>query len=339
MTDSDVMNSIDLRSDTVTQPSSAMRDVMRDAPVGDDVYVEDPTIIALESYAANLLGKEAAIFAPSGTQSNLLGLLAHCQRGDEYIVGSNAHTFRYEGGGAAVLGSIQPHSIPMDQQGCMSLEDIRGAVKPDDIHFACSKVVCLENTHAGTPLPAGYVPQVRQLCDEFSLALHLDGARLFNAAVAQNVSPAVIAEHFDSVSICLSKGLGAPVGSLLVGRADLIKSARRWRKVLGGGMRQGGIIAAGGLHALTYHVHHLVLDHQRADRVARVLQSKFGAGAVRLATNMIHLNLPPANYEKLALWLGDSGIKVGRPRWVFHRDIDDNAEAKLCDRISGFNAS
>ena len=333
------MNSIDLRSDTVTQPSLAMRDVMRDAPVGDDVYVEDPSIIALETYAANLLDKEAAIFAPSGTQSNLLGLLAHCQRGDEYIVGSNAHTFRYEGGGAAVLGSIAPHSVPMDQQGCLSLDDIRGAIKPDDIHFACSRVVCLENTHAGTPLPADYSFQVRQLCDEFGLALHLDGARLFNAAVAQNASPMAIAEHFDSVSICLSKGLGAPVGSLLVGTAELIKVARRWRKVLGGGMRQGGIVAAGGLYALTHHVNDLVLDHQRAERLASVLESRFGADTVRLATNMIHLDLPPVSYDKLVLWLMDSGITVGRPRWVFHSDIDDNAEAKLCDRISSFRGS
>ena len=333
------MNSIDLRSDTVTQPSLAMRDVMRDAPVGDDVYVEDPSIIALEIYAANLLDKEAAIFAPSGTQSNLLGLLAHCQRGDEYIVGSNAHTFRYEGGGAAVLGSIAPHSVPMDQQGCLSLDDIRGAIKPDDIHFACSKVVCLENTHAGTPLPANYSFQVRQLCDEFGLALHLDGARLFNAAVAQNASPMAIAEHFDSVSICLSKGLGAPVGSLLVGTEELIKVARRWRKVLGGGMRQGGIVAAGGLYALTHHLTDLVLDHQRAERLASVLESRFGADTVRLATNMIHLDLPPVSYDKLVLWLMDGGITVGRPRWVFHRDIDDNAEAKLCDRISSFRDS
>ena len=333
------MNSIDLRSDTVTQPSLAMRDVMRDAPVGDDVYVEDPSIIALETYAANLLDKEAAIFAPSGTQSNLLGLLAHCQRGDEYIVGSNAHTFRYEGGGAAVLGSIAPHSVPMDQQGCLSLDDIRGAIKPDDIHFACSKVVCLENTHAGTPLPADYSFQVRQLCDEFGLALHLDGARLFNAAVAQNASPMAIAEHFDSVSICLSKGLGAPVGSLLMGTEELIKVARRWRKVLGGGMRQGGIVAAGGLYALTHHVNDLVLDHQRAERLASVLESRFGADTVRLATNMIHLDLPPVSYDKLVLWLMDSGITVGRPRWVFHRDIDDNAEAKLCGRIRSFRDS
>jgi threonine aldolase len=330
------MQPIDLRSDTVTQPSAAMRDVMRNAPVGDDVYVEDPTMIALETYAANLLGKEAALFAPSGTQSNLLGLLAHCQRGDEYIVGANAHTFRYEGGGAAVLGSIQPHSIAMDQQGCLSLEDIRGAIKPDDIHFPCSKVVCLENTHAGAPLPVDYALQVRQLCDQFGLALHLDGARLFNAAVAQNVSPRDIAEHFDSVSICLSKGLGAPVGSLLLGTKELIKVARRWRKVLGGGMRQGGIIAAGGLHALTHHVSDLVIDHQRAARVAKVLEAKFGTDAVRLATNMIHLNLSAACYEKLARWLSDAGIKVGRPRWVFHRDIDDNAEAKVCDCIRSF---
>jgi threonine aldolase len=330
------MNAIDLRSDTVTQPSLAMRDVMRDASVGDDVYAEDPSINALEAYSADLLGKEAAIFASSGTQSNLLGLLAHCQRGDEYIVGSNAHTFRYEGGGAAVLGSIQPHSIPMDQQGCLNLEDIRGAIKPDDIHFACSKVVCLENTHAGVPLPQQYPRQVRQICDEFGLALHLDGARLFNAAVAQNVSPAVVSEYFDSVSICLSKGLGAPVGSLLVGSSALIKSARRWRKVLGGGMRQGGIIAAGGLHALTHHVGDLAADHQRAERVAKVLESKFDLGAVRLATNMIHLSLPLKNYEKLARWLANSGIEVGRPRWVFHRDIDDQAEAKLCDCISRF---
>ena len=327
---------IDLRSDTVTQPSQAMRDVMRDAPVGDDVYAEDPSIAALESYAAELLGKEAAIFAPSGTQSNLLGLLAHCQRGDEYIVGANAHTFRYEGGGAAVLGSIQPHSLAMDQDGCLSLDDIRSAIKPDDIHYACTKVVCLENTHAGTPLPADYPLKVRHLCDEFGLALHLDGARLFNAAAAQQVSPAHIAEHFDSVSICLSKGLCAPVGSLLVGSRDLIKLARRWRKVLGGGMRQGGIIAAGGLHALTHHLNDLIEDHRRAERISEVLVGKFGSDAVRNATNMIHLNLPVPTYRKLAGWLTDKGISVGRPRWVFHRDIDAAAERKLSECINEF---
>jgi threonine aldolase len=330
-------NNIDLRSDTVTQPSALMRDIMRDAPVGDDVYAEDPSISALEAFAAQLLGKDAALFAPSGTQSNLIGLLAHCGRGDEYIVGTNAHTFRYEGGGAAVLGGIQPHSINMALNGCLDLEEIEASIKPDDIHFPRTKVICLENTHAGMPLPTQYPGQVRELCNRYGLAMHLDGARLFNAAVAQNRSAKALVECFDSVSICLSKGLGAPVGSLLLGTVSRIKSARRWRKVLGGGMRQGGIIAAGGMHALTHHIEDLHIDHERALRITHLINEKFGNACARQATNMVHLTLSTERYAGLAKHLAASEIIVGRPRWVFHRDINDAAEAKLSECIYAFN--
>ena len=239
--------SVDLRSDTLTLPSPGMRAAMYEARLGDDVYGEDPTVNDLQDYVAALLDKEAALFAPSGTQSNLLALFAHCDRGDEYLVGDNAHTFRYEGGGAAVLGSISPQPLPMAFDGTMSLDDLEAAIKPADFHFARSRVICLENTHAGEPLPLGYAEAVASLGQRRSLAMHLDGARLFNAALAQNRTPAALAAPFDSVSVCLSKGLGAPVGSVLAGSQTLIDEAKRWRKVLGGGMRQAGVIAAVGL--------------------------------------------------------------------------------------------
>lgn len=329
--------SVDLRSDTLTLPSSGMRKAMYEAPVGDDVYGEDPTVNELQDYAAALLDKEAALFAPSGTQSNLLALFAHCDRGDEYLVGDNAHTFRYEGGGAAILGSISPQPLPMAFDGTMSLGDLEAAIKPADFHFARSRVICLENTHSGEPLPLGYAEAVASLGERRSLAMHLDGARLFNAALAQNRTPAALAAPFDSVSVCLSKGLGAPVGSVLVGSQTLIDEAKRWRKVLGGGMRQAGVIAAAGLYALKHQIDDLAQDHRHAEQLAQCLTDNFGDSAVRTATNMVHLSLPEETYLSLAEHLGESGIRVGRPRWVLHRDISSDALAALCRAIQGFS--
>ena len=328
---------IDLRSDTLTSPSPAMRKAMFDAPVGDDVYGEDPTVNALQESVAALLDKEAALFAPSGTQSNLLALFAHCDRGDEYLVGDSAHTFRYEGGGAAVLGSISPQPLPMAFDGTLTLDDIEAAIKPIDFHFARSRVICLENTHAGEPLPLGYAEAVASLAEQHGLGMHLDGARLFNAALAQNRTPAALAAPFDTVSVCLSKGLGAPVGSVLAGSQMLIEEAKRWRKVLGGGMRQAGIIAAAGLYALEHQIDDLAQDHQHAEQLANCLTDNFGESAVRVATNMIHLNLPKETYASLAEHLSDIGVRVGRPRWVMHRDIASSDIEALCRAIQGFS--
>ena len=324
---------IDLRSDTVTQPTALMREAMHTAELGDDVYGEDPTVNKLEHLAAAMLGKEAGLFAPSGTQSNLLALLTHCGRGDEYIVGNNAHTYRYEGGGAAVLGGIQPQPVNMSTSGELDLEELRAVIKPNDFHFARSRLICLENTHAGRPLPSGYCDAARALCDDYGLALHLDGARLFNAAVANGESAENIAKAFDTVSICLSKGLGAPIGSVLVGPEQFISEARRWRKVLGGGMRQVGMLGAAGIFALQNNVGRLALDHSHALRVQQALSKKYGREGVACATNMLHLNLPEGVYTKLAEHLFHHGIKVGRPRWVFHLDVSERDTEIICDAI------
>lgn len=328
---------VDLRSDTVTLPSPGMRAAMASAAVGDDVKGEDATVRALEQQVAQHLGKQAGLFAPSGTQSNLLGLFAHCERGDEYIVGDQAHTYQYEGGGAAVLGSIQPQPVAMSRDGTLSLSAIEAVIKPEDFHFAKTRVVCLENTHGGVPLPLDYAPQVRDLCQQHGLSLHLDGARLLNAAVAQGYPAAQLAEPFDSISLCLSKGLGAPVGSVLVGDESFIQRARRWRKVLGGGMRQAGIIAAAGIYALEHHVQRLAEDHRRTAEIAQTLAEKFGGEYVRYATNMVHLSLDTHIYQALCEQLTQRGIVVGRPRWVVHRDIDDEGVAQICQVIRAFS--
>lgn len=279
----------DFRSDTVTQPTPAMRAAIAAAPVGDDVYRDDPTVNALEAHAAKLLGFEAALFATSGTQTNLLGLLTHCERGDEAIVGQNWHTYKWEAGGMAVLGSIQPQPLEHAPDGTLPLEAIEAAIKPNDPHFARSRLIVLENTTGGRVLPMDYLREVRALATRRGLATHLDGARLFNAAaaIAQRRASGLregdtqgpnggtvndlareICSNFDTVSVCLSKGLGAPVGSLLLGTQATIDQARRWRKMLGGGMRQAGIIAAGGLHALMHHVDRLIDDHALATRLS-----------------------------------------------------------------------
>jgi threonine aldolase len=267
---------IDLRSDTVTQPTAGMRAAMMAAPLGDDVFGDDPTVNALQEKVAAALGFEAALFMPTGTQSNLCGLMAHCGRGDEYIVGQLAHTYRYEGGGAAVLGSIQPQPLAMDASGQMALADIAGAIKPDDCHFARTRLLCLENTWNGFPMPQSYLAQATALARDKGLAVHLDGARLFNAAVATRQdgedafsSARRITGLFDSVSVCFSKGLGAPVGSALCGSKELIARAHRVRKMAGGGMRQVGLLAAAADYALDQHVERLADDHALAQRLAQ----------------------------------------------------------------------
>ncbi|MGL5502359.1 MAG: low-specificity L-threonine aldolase, partial [Aeromonas veronii] len=265
------MRYIDLRSDTVTQPTDAMRQAMLHAEVGDDVYGEDPGVNALEAFGARLLGKQAALFVPSGTMSNLLAVMSHCQRGEGAILGNAAHIYRYEAQGSAVLGSVALQPLPMQRDGTLAFDDIKAALAPDDAHFVQTRLICLENTHNGKVLPLSYLQEMGAFVAERGLKLHLDGARLFNAAVASETPVEVIAAPFDSISICLSKGLGAPVGSLLVGSHDVIARARRLRKMLGGGMRQAGILAQAGLFALEQHVTRLADDHRRAKRLAEGL--------------------------------------------------------------------
>ncbi len=323
---------IDLRSDTVTRPTAAMRAAMLQAEVGDDVYGDDPTVNALQARLAADLGFEAGLFLPSGTQSNLCALMAHCARGDEYIVGMDAHTYKYEGGGAAVLGSIQPQPIPQAGDGTLPLDAVAAAIKPDDPHFARTRLLCLENTWHGRALPLGYLAEARALCRARGLALHLDGARLYNAAVACAVPPSAITRHFDSVSVCLSKGLGAPVGSVLVGSQALVTQARRWRKVTGGGMRQAGLLAAAALHALDHHVERLADDHARAARLADGLRDVPGIEITGQHTNMVFLRVPAGSRAALSAHMAAAGIRLpdgdGHAlRLVVHLDIDDDAIA------------
>lgn len=322
----------DFRSDTVTRPTAAMRAAMLDAAVGDDVYGDDPTVNALQSRLAADLGFEAGLFVASGTQSNLIALMAHCQRGDEYLVGADAHTYKYEGGGAAVLGSIQPQPIPQDSDGTLPLDAVRAAIKPDDPHFACSRVLCLENTWHGRPLPLAYAPSARALCDERGLALHLDGARLFNAAIAQGVAVRALVAPFHSVSVCLSKGLGAPVGSVLLGSSALIARGRRLKKLLGGGWRQAGMLAAAALHALDHHVERLADDHRRARDLADGLASIDGLDVEAPRTNLVFVTVPGVALPRLRAALNEHGVvaSVGGPRvrLATHLDIDDGAVAR-----------
>ncbi len=330
------MKCIDLRSDTVTLPTPEMKQAMMDAPLGDDVYGEDPTVNALQDKLANLLNKEAALFAPSGTQTNLLALMAHCERGDEYIVGQDAHTYKYEGGGAAILGSIQPQPLNFSENGVIDLSLIKAAIKPNDPHFANTKLVCLENTHHGQCLPQDYPQQVRRLCDDHGLSLHLDGARLFNAVVKQNASVADLTSVFDSVSICLSKGLGAPAGSVLVGSQALIKKAQRWRKVLGGGMRQAGMLAAAGIYALDNHIQRLAEDHRRAEVLTEVLQSlpKLKVDEKSGITNMVFVEVPESELPRLQEEAQKRHIVLpggNQLRLVTHLDIDDNDLEQVID--------
>ena len=326
------MKTIDLRSDTVTQPTEAMRAAMMAAPLGDDVFGEDPTVNALQDRIAAITGKAAALFMPSGTQSNLCGILAHCGRGDEYIVGQLAHTYRYEGGGAAVFGSVQPQPLTQDPQGSMALGDIAAAIKPDDPHFARTRLLCLENTWNGHPMPAEYLDQATALAREHGLAVHLDGARVFNAAVAsaaagQGAHARVrqIADHFDSLSVCFSKGLGAPVGSALCGSQELIQRARRIRKMAGGGLRQAGLLAACALHALDHHVDRLADDHANARRLAEGLSGMEGLTVKSAETNIVFVDVADGRGPALLDFLKANGVLatglIGL-RFVTHLDVD-----------------
>jgi threonine aldolase len=320
------MDLVDLRSDTVTRPTRAMREAMAGAEVGDDVYGEDPTVNALEHLAAEMLGHEAAVFVSSGTQGNLLALLGHCERGDEYIVGQQAHTYKFEGGGGAVLGSIQPQPLDFEPDGTLDLDRVAATIKPADFHFARTRLLCLENTHRGQVLPLEYLDQASAFARERDLGLHLDGARIFNAAVALAVPVRRIASLFDSVSFCLSKGLGAPVGSILCGSSALIQRARRWRKVLGGGMRQAGIVAAAGRVALESHVDRLDEDHENARRLAAGLAGlpDLEVEPTDLRTNMVFARTQPDRHGSFLEHMRREGIVLaGRDpiRMVTHLDV------------------
>ncbi len=267
---------------------------MAAAPVGDDVFGDDPTVNDLESFTAQLLGKPAGMFVPSGTQSNLCALMAHCQRGDEYIVGDHAHTYWYEAGGAAVLGSIQPQPVRMLDSGMIDLDHVSQVVKPDDAHFARSRLLCAENTHDGKVIDIKALKAGAEAASKHGLSYHLDGARIWNAAVDLGVEPSAVAAPFDTVSVCLSKGLGAPVGSVLVGPQPFIDEARKWRKMLGGGMRQVGILAAAGRYALENHIDRLADDHANAARIAEGLATIEGIRVTGQDTNMVFADMDSA---------------------------------------------
>ena len=317
------MSIIDLRSDTVTQPTTGMLAAMHAAPTGDDVYGEDPTVNRLEAELATRLGFQAGLFVPSGTMSNLLALMAHCERGEEYIVGQQAHTYKYEGGGAAVLGSIQPQPLEFQADGTLDLDQVKAAIKPDDFHFARTRLLALENTMQGKVLPLSYLAQARDFTRENGLQLHLDGARLYNAAVKLGVPAGEITKHFDSVSVCLSKGLGAPVGSVLCGTQAYIAKARRLRKMVGGGMRQAGILAAAGLYALDHQVQRLAQDHAHAAQLAEGLQAQ-GYTVEPVQTNMVYvqLNTRASEFKAFAAARGVTVTAAPRLRMVTHLDVD-----------------
>ncbi|MEE3626071.1 low-specificity L-threonine aldolase [Nitrospirillum sp. BR 11752] len=330
----------DFRSDTVTRPSPAMRQAMANAEVGDDVFGDDPTVKRLEETAAAMLGKAAGLYLPSGTQSNLAALMAHCGRGDEYIVGQMAHCYRWEAGGAAVLGSIQPQPIAHQADGTLALADIQAAIKPDDPHFARTRLLALENTLGGRALPLSYMRDAVDLARRHGLAAHLDGARVFNAATALGVPAAEVAAGFDTVSVCLSKGLGAPVGSVLVGEADLITRARRIRKMLGGGLRQVGILAAAGLYALEHNVGRLADDHANARRLAEGLSAFPALTVTPPDTNILFVAVASDVADAFNAHLKAHGIAVtstyGMQRWVTHLDVDAAAVDAALEIVAAF---
>jgi len=328
------MKPIDLRSDTVTRPTAGMWDAMRAAELGDDVFGDDPTVNALQQRIAAELGFEAALFMPTGTQSNLCGLMSHCQRGDEYLVGQMAHTYRWEGGGAAVLGSIQPQPLPNQPDGSIALADIEGAIKPDDAHFARTRLLALENTWGGQVLPLAYIEAATALAHSRGLATHLDGARLFNAAVASGRPAREIARHFDSVSVCFSKGLGTPAGSALCGSQELIKQAHRWRKMAGGAMRQSGVLAAAALYALDHHVARLAQDHAHAQALAEGLQGLPGVRVSAPQTNIVFVELAPERAPGAVERLEARGVLATglyRLRLVTHLDVSADGIQRAID--------
>lgn len=339
------MSIVDLRSDTVTQPTPAMRAAMQAAPLGDDVFGDDPSVNGLQARIADMLGFEAALFMSSGTQSNLCGLMAHCGRGDEYLVGQQAHTYRYEGGGAAVLGSIQPQPISHQADGSLALADIEVNIKPDDPHFARTRLLCLENSIGGKVLSLDYLDAATALARRHGLACHLDGARIFNAALIHAgdggdpyAAARAMAGRFDSVSVCFSKGLGAPVGSALCGSKELIARALRWRKMLGGGMRQAGMLAAAADHALTHHVNRLAQDHALAQQLAAGLAGLPGLRVEAPQTNMVFVNIAPEQAAALQAHLQAAGVLLTglyQLRMVTHLDVD---QAGIARAIAAFRS-
>ncbi|MBG6290713.1 MULTISPECIES: low-specificity L-threonine aldolase [Pseudomonas] len=334
------MSIIDLRSDTVTLPTAGMREAMARAELGDDVYGEDPTVNRLEATLAERLGFAAALFVPTGTMSNLLGLMAHCGRGDEYIVGQQAHTYKYEGGGAAVLGSIQPQPIDGEADGSLDLTKVEAAIKQDDFHFARTRLLALENTMQGKVLPLTYLAAAREMTRRRGLALHLDGARLYNAAVKLGVDAAEITRHFDSVSVCLSKGLGAPVGSVLCGDVELIGRARRLRKMVGGGMRQAGGLAAAAIYALDHQVERLADDHANAEALGRGL-AELGYSIEPVQTNMVYVGIGE-QAGVLGEHLAERGIRVSpaaRLRLVTHLDVKSTDIPRIVEAFAAFRRS
>ena len=323
---------VDLRSDTVTKPTAAMRAAMAAAEVGDDVFGDDPTVNALQERIAAMLGKQAALFVPSGTQSNLCALMSHCQRGDEALVGQMAHLYRYEAGGMAVLGSIQPQPLPQQPDGTLALADIEAAIKPDDEHFGRTRLLCLENTWNGQVLAQRYIEDATALARRRGLACHLDGARLFNAVVATGIAAEEWSRHFDTVSVCFSKGLGAPVGSALAGPRDLIKEARRHRKLFGGGMRQVGIIAAGALFALRHNRERLAADHAHARLLAAAVRASEGLTLQpeQVDTNIVIFRVEPAvaTAAEFVAALESDGVRTmavsaTQIRLVTHLDVSE----------------
>ncbi len=344
------MKRIDLRSDTVTQPTPGMRAAMAAAPLGDDVFGDDPSVNALQEKIAGMLGFEDALFVPTGTQSNLCAILAHCERGDEYIVGQMQHCYRWEAGGGAVFGSVQPQPLNHQPDGTLALDDIEAAIKPDDPHFARTRMLALENTLGGKLLPFDYVQKATALALSKGLSRHLDGARLFNAATAQaagtggdiRAEARRIAQCFDSVSVCFSKGLGAPVGSALCGSREVIGRARRIRKMAGGAMRQSGILAAAASYALDHHIDRLRDDHELARQLADGLEAIDGVMVERPQTNMIFVELVGAAREKSQDLIGHlaaheiHAIGLYRLRFVTHHDVDAQGVARAVTAIAEF---
>ena len=328
---------VDLRSDTVTRPSPGMKKAMMEAELGDDVFGDDPTVNRLQARAAEIFGFEAGLLFPSGTQSNLAALMSHCQRGEEVILGMEAHSYRYEAGGAAVLGSIQPQAIPNRPDGTLDLAEVEAAIKPDDPHFARTRLLALENTISGKVLSRSYLSEAIQLASKRKLATHLDGARICNAAVHQKLSLNDLCAGFDSVSACLSKGLGAPAGTVLLSNKELIAKAKRARKILGGAMRQAGVIAAAGLYALENNVQRLDIDHENAARLASGLR-ELGLD-VEHQTNMVFVRVPQESVSSLGDHLRNRNVLVlpgARMRLVTHLDVDAAGIERALEAFRGF---
>jgi threonine aldolase len=345
------MKTIDLRSDTVTLPSPQMRQAIYEAELGDDVFGEDPTVQRLERRLADLVGKEAALLVASGTMGNLVCVLTHCGRGDEVILGDQSHTFYYEAGGISALGGIHPHTIANQRDGTLRLEDIRAAIRPDNVHFPRTRLVCLENTQnrcGGAVLSVEYTQAVAALAHEHDLAIHLDGARIFNAAVALGVDVKALTQAVDSVSICLSKGLAAPVGSVICGSKRFIDEARRTRKILGGGMRQAGIIAAAGIVALETMVDRIRHDHDNAARLAQGIAGLNGleVDLAGVQTNIVYFDVVRAGLsaETLVTRLAGKGVRMlcsgpGRVRAVTHYGIERNDIDEALSALTGLMAA